>query len=115
MKPLLVVLFALLLVGPAAADQAIHGYVNYDDHAANRLYMTTDDGRPMTVDITTSHSSPNGRKAGEAVLVYGTPIDATNFRASATVADRDRVQAPAAAVSGWQSLHGKVESLNGAR
>lgn len=109
--------FALLLVAvPAAAqEQAIHGYVNYVEHAQNRLYITTDDGRPIVVDIGGSPNSPSARNPGEAVMVFGTPTGPTTFRATNVVADRDHGQAATSLPSGWTAVQGRVERVDGSR
>ena len=115
MKLLLAALLLLLVAVPAAAQEAIHGYVNYVDHPNNRLYMTTDDGRPVTVDISAGNASPNARKSGEAVMAFGKSIGASSFVAQRIIADRDRAQATQGMPQGWQSVHGRVERVDGSR
>lgn len=115
MKLLLAALFLLLIAMPAAAQEAIHGYVNYVDHPNNRLYLTTDDGRPVTVDISAGNASPNARKPGEAVMAFGKASGASSFVAQRIIADRDRAQTTQGMPQGWQSVHGRVDRVDGSR
>jgi hypothetical protein len=115
MKLLIVARFALLIAVPAIAQEAIHGYVNYVDHPNNRLYLTTDDGRPVTVDISAGHASANARRSGEAVMAFGKASGASSFVAERVIADRDRAQTTQGMPQGWQSVTGRVERVDGSR
>jgi translation initiation factor IF-1 len=117
---------ALVALAGAGAAQAqssndtyvVHGTVERVDHAANRVYVTGDNGREYVVDISQGHASGSARTPGQEVTVYGRRtgehrIEATNITAdrdyrSGSAADRDRFRP-----RGWEQLHGTVQDVEG--